>query len=320
MELRHLRYFMAVAEVGSVSRAADLVRVSQPALSRQIHDLEGELGVRLFARAGRRLHLTGPGEDLVAYGRKVLNEAAAFRERARILNGGDTGVLRVGATPQSLQRLFPPVLSRFRQALPGVDVRLIEGTSAGLLELIRKGEVHLGLTTYEPELREGSRLVGVLPIFAISKGERRDQEDRIEVRALEDVPLLLLRPGFGGRDLFDAACQMAHIRPNIFLESGAPSTLLALAKADCGIAILPATVSLRDPGIAVRKLLQDGAPLEVRIAVHWNPQSFLPPYADRFAAELAAYAVKEFADAAAAAEGDKARTRRPRARTLPFPL
>src|SRR5215469_10077093 len=101
MELRHLRYFIAVAEGASVSKAADAIRVSQPALSRQIHDLEKEVGVALFERTGRRLHLTGAGEDLVAYARKVLNEAAAFRERARILHSGDTGVLRVGATPQS---------------------------------------------------------------------------------------------------------------------------------------------------------------------------------------------------------------------------
>src|SRR5215471_16134487 len=167
MELRHLRYFVAVAENGgNVSRAAGKIRISQPALSRQVHDLESELGVVLFERAGRRLYLTGAGEDLLAYGRKVLNEAAAFRERARILHGGDTGVLRVGATPQSLQRLFPAVLGRFRRALPGVDVRLIEGNSAVLLELIRQGQLHLALTTYAPELRSAARLVGALPLFA----------------------------------------------------------------------------------------------------------------------------------------------------------
>ena len=224
MDLRHLRYFVAVAESGTVSKAADKVRISQPALSRQIHDLESELGVALFERAGRRLHLTGAGEDLLAHGRRVLNEAEAFRERARVLHRGDTGVLHVGATPHSLQRLFPAVLNRFRRVLPGVDIRLTEGHSAMLLDLIRTGALHLAFTTYQPELRKASRLVGVVPLLAISHSERRGQWNTIEVRALEDIPLLLLQRGFGTRELFEAACHVAHIRPNIFLESDAPDT------------------------------------------------------------------------------------------------
>ncbi|HXV24339.1 MAG TPA: LysR family transcriptional regulator [Alphaproteobacteria bacterium] len=302
MDLRHLRYFVAVAESGTVSKAADKVRISQPALSRQIHDLESELGVALFERAGRRLHLTGAGEDLLAHGRKVLNEAEAFRERARVLHRGDTGVLHVGATPHSLQRLFPAVLNRFRRVLPGVDIRLTEGHSAMLLDLIRTGTLHLAFTTYQPELRKASRLVGVVPLLAISHSERRGQWNTIEVRALEDIPLLLLQRGFGTRELFEAACHVAHIRPNIFLESDAPATLLSLAKAGCGIAILPATVRLQGSGLTIQKIVQDGVPLEFRVAVHWDPQRFLPPYAERFAEELSAYAAKEYATVAVSDE------------------
>ena len=312
MELRHLRYFVAVAENGgNVSKAAGKIRLSQPALSRQVHDLESELGVVLFERAGRRLYLTGAGEDLLAYGRKVLNEAAAFRERARVLHGGDAGVLRVGATPQSLQRLFPTVLGRFRKAMPRVDVRLTEGPSAMLLDLIREGTLHLAFATYEPDLRKGAHLVGVMPLFAVSNGEPEGQKDTLEVDALEDVPLLLLQHGFGARELFDAACQVAHIRPHIVLESNAPATLLSLVSADCGVAILPGTMDLRKSGLKVQKLVQEGVPLEFRVAVHWNPQRFLPPYAERFAEELSAHAIKEYA-AAAISWGETLGTRRKR--------
>jgi LysR family cyn operon transcriptional activator len=184
--------------------------------------------------------------------------------------------------------------------LPGVDVRLIEGNSAVLLELIRQGQLHLALTTYAPELRRAARLVGALPLFAIGKEERGEVEDSLEVNALEDIPLLLLRRGFGSRDLFDAACQVAHIRPNIFLESDASGALLSLARAGCGVAVLPATVSLLGQGLTVRKLVQEGVALEFRIAVHWNPQRFLPPYAERFAEELCDHAAKEYASVAAA--------------------
>jgi DNA-binding transcriptional LysR family regulator len=274
MDLRHLRCFVAVAEIGNVSNAAARIRISQPALSRQLHDLERELGILLFELAGRKLQLTGAGEDLLVYARKVLNEA--------------------GATPQSLQRLFPAVLHHFRRALPGVDVRLTEGHAAMLLDLIRRGVLHLAVTTYQPELSAGSRILGMMPLLAVSNGEREVRRDVVEVRSLENKPLLLLHRGFGTRDLFDAACHMAHIQPNIFLESSAPATLLALAKAGCGVAILPGTASLPRSGLTIQKLVQEGTPVEFRLAVHWNPQRFFPPYAERFVEVLSAIAAKEY--------------------------
>ena len=296
MELRHLRYFLAVAEAKTVSRAAERIRISQPALSRQIHDLEAELGVRLFDRAGRTLRLTGAGEDLLVYGRSVLKEAEAFRERARVLQRGDTGVLHVGATPQTLQRLFPSVLDRCRRTMPGIDVRLIEAHPAALLDLVRRGDLHLAFTTYQPELSAACHPAGVVPILAVSMKTRARLPDSIEVRALEDVPLLLLQRGFVTRELFDAASRVARVRQNIFLESSAPATLIALVRSGCGTAILPGTVALGEKGVVLRKLVQDGAPLEAHLAVHWNPQRFLPPYAHRFAEDLSAYARKEFAE------------------------
>jgi len=311
MELRHLRYFVAVAEAGNVSRAAAQLRISQPAISRQIRDLEAELGVALFERTGRNLHLTGAGEDLLAYGRKVLNEAAAFRERARVLQGGDTGVLHVGSTPMILQGLFPPVLERFRRILPGVDVRLREGHPVNLVELLRKGELDLAYMMYQPELDAASRTVGGGLLLAVSSGRGQSQRaETIELRELGDVPLLLLQRGFASRDLFDAACQMAHIRVNIFLEGSAPAVLLSLVKAQCGVAVLPSTAALEKDAFTVQRVVQDGKPLELRLAIHWNPQRLLPPYAERFIEELSAHARKELSGAAVLSKAGKAHGRR----------
>ena len=115
MELRHLRYFVSVAEQGSVSKAAQQVHVSQPALSRQIRDLEAELGVQLFDRVGRRVELTAEGEDLLRHCRDVLAQAESVRERARALHGGVVGVLRVGAPPQTTQSILAGFLVRYRR-------------------------------------------------------------------------------------------------------------------------------------------------------------------------------------------------------------
>jgi len=103
MELRHLRYFVAVADAGNVSRAAQRLHVTQPALSRQIRDLEHDFACRLFDRIGRRIILTRDGEDVLERTRRLLADAEALRERARALAGGEAGVLRIGAVPQFIE-------------------------------------------------------------------------------------------------------------------------------------------------------------------------------------------------------------------------
>src|SRR5437016_10062314 len=114
-ELRHFRSFVGVADAGTVSRAAQRLHMSQPALSRQVADLERELGVRLFDRVGRRLVLTRHGEELLARGRRLLSEMDAIQERAHSLAGGSAGVLRIAASPQFIEGVLSQVLPRYRR-------------------------------------------------------------------------------------------------------------------------------------------------------------------------------------------------------------
>src|SRR5256885_633819 len=106
MNLRHLRAFPAIADRGGVARAAPRLHLSQPALSRQIHALEAELGLPLFDRVGRRVQLTSQGEDLLRRSRRLLADADSLGERARALKTGETGILRVAATPQVIENLL----------------------------------------------------------------------------------------------------------------------------------------------------------------------------------------------------------------------
>src|SRR5215468_4572797 len=126
MELRHLRYFVGVAEALSFSRAAARLNVTQPALSRQIRDLEEELGLRLFDRVGRQVRLTPQGEDLLRRSRSALANVEALRERARSLESGHAGILRLGATPQVLQSVVAGFLIRYRRSNQAVEVELVE--------------------------------------------------------------------------------------------------------------------------------------------------------------------------------------------------
>jgi len=125
-----------------VSRAAVQLQITQPALSRQLRDLESELGLPLFDRVGRRLHLTAEGENLLERTREILRAADALREHAGALAGGATGTLRLGATAQTLESLISAFLTGFRRAWPGIDVRLVAKPTPIAEGLWLSGEMH----------------------------------------------------------------------------------------------------------------------------------------------------------------------------------
>lgn len=299
MDLRHLRALVAAVEAGGFARAAARLGISQPALSRQVGVLEQELGVRLFDRVGRRVELTADGEDLVRRSRRVLDEADALVDRARALTRGETGVLRVGATPQMIENLLAPFLAHHRRRHTGVEIHLVEDGTARLPARLERGEVHLALIV-APDARFASRLL--FPVCALAvwpAAHRLGRRVAVEVGEIAREPLLLLKREFGSRRWFDAACQVAHVRPRVLLESGAPHTLVALVQAGYGTAILPSTVRVSARDLRVATLLQNGAPLGGWLALSWDARRVLPRYAERFGAELEAYARRAYPGRAA---------------------
>jgi DNA-binding transcriptional LysR family regulator len=241
MDLRHLRYFIAVADAGGFSRAAARVRVSQPALWRQVRQLEQDLGVRLSDRVGRRLRITGQGEDLLAQGRDLLARAESLGVRARASGAGQTGVLRLGATPQTLESLAG-FLARWGRSSPGISLRLVEAGGTQLADRLEAGELHLALTLAGDPRFRGRLLCPIRLLVVIPGGHRLARRRTVEVADLVPEVLLLLKLGFVSREWFDAACRVVHARPRVLLESGAPNTLIALAREGHRIAVVPSTV------------------------------------------------------------------------------
>ncbi len=289
MDLRHLRYFIAVADAGGFSKAAARLRVSQPAIWRQVRQLEQDLGVRLFDRIGRRVRITGQGEDLLVQGRDLLARAESLGERARAFGAGRTGVLRLGATPQTLESLAG-FLARWRRSSPGVSLRLIEDGGAQLADRLEAGELHLALTLAGDPRFRGRLLFPIRLLAVIPVGHRLARRRTVEVADLAQEVLLLLRPGFVSREWFDAACRVVHARPNVLLESGAPSALIALAREGLGIAVVPSTVRFTRARVRPVPILHAGASLGRWMAANWDPRRFLAPYAERFVDSLATYA------------------------------
>jgi DNA-binding transcriptional LysR family regulator len=294
MNLRHLRAFATIADVGGIARAARRLHLSQPALSRQIQMLESELGVPLFDRVGRRIQLTSEGEDLLRRSRRLLAEADSLGERARMLKTGETGILRVGATPQVIENLLAGFLIHYRQRHPGVEVHFVEDGGVQLHGRLERGDVHLTMTASAPT-RFHDRLLYPMHLVAVLEAAHRlARRAVLDLTELADEPLLLTRSGFGSREWFDAACQVAQIRPRVLLESAAPATLVALAAADYAIAILPSNAHVPPRIVRAVPLVYRGASLGRWAHIAWDPQRFLAPYAKQFVDELAAYCRREY--------------------------
>jgi DNA-binding transcriptional LysR family regulator len=294
MDLRRIRTFVTVAELGTVSKAALHLRIAQPALSRQLIDLEQELGLRLFDRVGRRLLLTGEGEQLLSGCRILLNSASAVTEQAQLLRHGDTGVLRIAGSPQHIEGVLSQFLHRYAARYPNVEVKISEGTGREILTLLERGEIHLGQNLLHAvkldEHQYGSLPLGSVELLAVCHPSTPlGPRSTIDIAHLADFSLLLMDSGFGFRRAFDAASRMAGLTPTIRFESRNPHTLLALAEAGHGVAIVPSQLQCHRYQLRILGLTYRGRPLREALTISWDKRRPLPRFATDYCGMLAAY-------------------------------
>jgi DNA-binding transcriptional LysR family regulator len=287
MDLRYLRTFVTIAEAGGITRALARLGISQPAASRQILALEAELGIKLFDRIGRRLRLTSAGEDLARQSRRLLIEAELLEARVHTLKGGETGILRVGATPMAIENALSAFLSPYRRRHPGVEVHFVEDGGLRLADRLERGDVDLALVVPNDRFR-ARPLFPAHSVAVMSKKHPLSRRRALDIAELSDKPLLLLNRTFGSREWFDSACNLARIRPRVLLESAAPHTLVALAGMDYGIAVVPSNVAL-PASVGALPLVQRGASIGRWLTVAWDPRRMLAAYAEQFVDELAAH-------------------------------
>jgi LysR family transcriptional regulator, nitrogen assimilation regulatory protein len=291
MDLKRLRTFVAVADLGTVSKAALRLRISQSALSRQIGDLEYECGFRLFDRIGRRLFLTTRGEQLLGDCRGVLGQLASLGERIELLKRGDSGVLKVAAPPQTIESVLAVFLPRFAERFPNVRVKLTEALGMDQVQMLERGEVHIGIRHDQ----------GVNPWFeslalpsddvmaACRLSLKLGRGGAVDIVSLAAHPLLLLDSGYSVRRLFNAACRLADVEPNILLESRAPHTLLALAESGQGVAVIPSMLRTDRYRLKIARITHLRKPLRDRYVIQWDKRRPMPGYAQNFCAALAGY-------------------------------
>jgi DNA-binding transcriptional LysR family regulator len=299
MDLRHIRTFVTVAELGTVSKAALRLHVAQPALSRQIANLEDQLGLKLFDRVGRRLLLTSGGEQLLSDCRGLLNYARALGEHAQVLRRGDVGVLRVSATPHLIEGIFPDLVRRYAERYPNVHVRLIDAVGAESFAMLERGEIHLvqtGVRAIAPgEQRFASYPLAPMEMLAACHPSiKLGKDGDVEIDRLAPYPLLHATTDFLMRRHFDAACRMAGFTPNYVLECRAPHALLAMAEAGHGVAIIPSALRVHRYTLRRMRVMYRGKPLDEPLAMLWDKRRPLPTYAKVFCEMVAKHVQQAF--------------------------
>lgn len=295
MDLRHARTFVTVAELGTVSKAAVRLHIAQPALSRQIKNLEQELGLKLFDRIGSRLVLTSEGEQLLSDCRGLLNYATAVVERTQLLRRGDTGVLKVAASPQFIEGVLSGFLHRYAKRYPNVQVKLIEAIAwSDTLALLERGEIHLGQNLLRAVPPDDSRFANqpleVIELLAAFHAPLTlGKNGAVEIPRLVAHPLLLLDTSFVSRRTFDATCRLAGVQANIVFESRTPHTLLAMAESGHGVAVVPSAVQIDRYPLRIARVTYRGKALREPLAIFWDLRRPLPRYAKSFCEMLSAH-------------------------------
>lgn len=255
MELRHLRYFVTVAEELNVSRASARLRISQPAVSRQLRDLEEELGVKLFHRQKSGLKLTTAGQNFLAHARDLLRRSNDALQEMAALRQPAKATLRVGYIAPVLTSILTPVLRDFAQKNPEVEVVLRELAPGEQVKALRDGRIDLALLGNPcPELANEFELVVLQRIpfqSVLPDNHLLAQRKRLALRELKDETFIGFdEESFPGRnDVICRACQQAGFTPRLRHRVGSLSALLAKVAAGNGVTLAPEQVGqLPHPG------------------------------------------------------------------------
>lgn len=246
IELRHLRYFIAVAEELHFGRAAARLRISQPPLSQQIQILEEQIGARLLARTNRSVNLTAAGQQFLSDARQILGQVDAAAARAARLHQGETGELRIGFTSSApFIKAVSDSLSRFRKRYPDVHLQMREVNTREQIAPLNEGELELGLmrNTRLPDTLHWTLILREPLLAMVHRDHPLASSRSISLTQLAQEPFVFFDPHVG-TGLYDDIIGLLHrynIVPYITQEVGEAMTIIGLVSAGLGVSILPAS-------------------------------------------------------------------------------
>ncbi|MGO9566022.1 MAG: LysR substrate-binding domain-containing protein [Desulfomonilaceae bacterium] len=285
MELRHLRYFVAVAEERHFRRAAERLYISQPPLSQQIQALEQELGVQLFVRDRRSVVLTEAGEVLLRRARAVLESVANAATEAQQVGRGELGRLIVGFMSAAMLARFPLILQAFRATNPGVEVQLRQLPPKEQMEAVAAGHIDVGFLSIapsSPRLMVHGVEINVESVWeeelvaAVSMDHGLASEPEVPLHALSSYAFITLprAPETGYYDQIIQLCREAGFQPTIQQEVEQLPAALTLIAAGYGVGLMPVCVCAAWHHLVAFPCLKDSP--RIAVAMIWRPDNRSP--------------------------------------------
>ncbi|MFC4105925.1 LysR family transcriptional regulator [Micromonospora zhanjiangensis] len=271
VQLHQLKYFVAVAETRHFTQAADLVGITQPSLSKQVHVLETALGAPLFERVRGNITLTAAGEVLLPLAKRILADVDTAQREVQELVGLRRGRVRLGATPSLCTSLAPEVLRRYHDAYPTVDLRVEEGGSQDLVRDLLRGDLDLALIILpghgpDPALRAEPILRESLVVASVDPVPGTDAAGELSITDLRGQPLAMFRSGYDLRDVTIQACRDAGFEPTFAVEGGEMDAVLSFVQAGLGIALVPGIVVASRPRLRATPLAAPGVRRTIALA------------------------------------------------------
>ncbi len=293
MEVRLLRYFLAVVDEASITRAAAAVRVAQPSLSRQIRGLEASLGRALFDRADGRLHLTPAGRRFVPLARDLVVRAAAAEAAMRDLDASRVTSLSVVAPHITIVDVIAPYLATL--GLDALKVSVRDAPSLAVFRIIRSGDADLGVSVGPPPGERASLPVSRFSILAqVPPGHRWHERARIGLEELVEEPLVLVTAEHGTRRVFDQVVAAAGLTYHAVGELDLSAVAQTLAVGGAGVAIVSDDARY---GLHSMTIEAAGETLSIPIVAAWEASHFAAPMIEAWARSLAAFTAVRYREA-----------------------
>jgi DNA-binding transcriptional LysR family regulator len=284
VDIRDIKYFLAIAEEGNITAAAKRLHIAQPPLSRHLKELEEQLGVQLFERGKRKVKLTEAGIFLRTRAEQIIDLLNATTTELKDFYIGDRGTLAIGAVTSVAGTLLPQLIKKFRESYPNVVFRLREGESRRITELLDSGIIDLGMVKlpFDTDLYDSISLPNE-PLVAVFRPEHPhaicSDADSINLRELADKQLLIHRKF---EVMITKSYEQLGLTPSILCESDDVMPLLAWADAGIGMAIVPKSAfSLIHSTRLIAKEIVNPS-LVTGSAVIWVRNRYLPATAHHF--------------------------------------
>ena len=279
MELRHLRYFVTAAKELNISRAAARLRVSQPPVSRQIHDLEEEIGTALFDRRNKRLQLTAAGEFFLQEAQKILSQVERAARITKATGQGQAGLITIAFLSPIGGMFLPQIVRSFRQMHPSIEVDLVEMVPRKQLEALRERQIDLAfLAKVEVESVSEFLFETVMDVqvhVALSPQHRMSKLKKVPLRELKEESFIMIKRSAAPatHESLLRICRSAGFEPNVVKQSDQPQSILDLVAAGAGVAILPENFRRYKTDVVMKPLVPTPEPIPLCMVWRKNEAS-----------------------------------------------